>query len=77
MTKFKQLLLNKGIKQDWVARQAKVSKDTVSLWARGLSSPTLKHKIRLAKILGVPLKQINNIFFEDAVQATVNSEHMP
>ena len=53
-----------GLKQDWIAAQLCVTKNTVSRWVNGKSSPTLVKQEKLAKLLG---RNVEDLFFVDTV----------
>lgn len=48
----------KGLSQEYVARQLGVSRATVDNWEKGITKPTLPMAVKLAEILGVPLQTL-------------------
>ncbi len=59
--RLKEVIEDKGLKQCWIARKLGVSRQTVSNWIRGETRPRDKDKLRLAKLLDIPV----SIFFEE------------
>jgi len=51
--KIKTLRVQKGLSQAQIAERLNISKNSVSVWEAGASSPSLIHLARLAQIFGV------------------------
>jgi len=47
-----------GLKQAWVAQQARISPAQMSLLANGKGEPTLRTARRIAKVLGVSIEDL-------------------
>ena len=70
MNNLKEILNEKGIKQDWVARKLGVTKQTVSLWVLGKNEPGGRNLYNLAKLLDV---EIEEIFFNKEIIISTNN----
>jgi putative transcriptional regulator len=57
-TRLKIILLERGIKHEEFAKMRSVSRNTVSAWATGKSTPTLEEAFDIAEQLGVSITDI-------------------
>jgi len=58
VTKFKLILLKKGIRQSELAKQTGVCQTHISAYALGKSDMTAKKLYRIAKVLGVRMEDL-------------------
>lgn len=61
---FKELIKRQDITYAQIGRKLKVSRETVSAWARGVSSPSIKKVPELARILDTTIEEIVLCFEE-------------
>jgi len=54
----KEILIAKGMKQNYLAQRVGVSVVTVSNWVKKKSSPSKKHLEKLSEVLNVPKKDL-------------------
>ena len=54
----KELRLEKGLRQEDVARLLEVDQTTVSYWESGKTRPLKKHRKRLEKLYGCPVDEL-------------------
>jgi transcriptional regulator with XRE-family HTH domain len=57
-SKLAQVLGEQGRKKSWLASQLQVDRSTVTRWVKGVSQPTRRNQANIAKLLGVPVKEI-------------------
>ncbi len=58
MTPLKQAIVDKGLRQKWLAEQLGITEDALSRWVTGQGEPGAEIAQRLAKLLGKPLKEL-------------------
>mgnify|MGYP000878152680 CR=1 FL=1 len=58
MTKFEEILRQKGFTGAMIARELKISEANVSHWRHGKMWIPQKHRKQLSKILGVPVDEL-------------------
>jgi DNA-binding XRE family transcriptional regulator len=58
MTKLKQLLADRGIKYNWLAKQLGVSQTTITAWCMGRCKPNSRYILPLTKLLNVEPENI-------------------
>ncbi|MFB5192640.1 helix-turn-helix transcriptional regulator [Alicyclobacillus fastidiosus] len=63
VTNLKNILVSRGIKQKWLANEAKVDPTTLSKLVRGKATPTLEVAFRIAKVLNMRIDEL--WFYED------------
>ena len=54
----KEILVAKGMKQNYLAQRVGVSVVTVSNWVKEKSYPSKKHLEKLSEVLNVPIKDL-------------------
>lgn len=59
-TKLKQLLKQRGLKQEWLAKEARIGSTALSRIVQGKADPSLKNALRIAKALGVKVEDLWN-----------------
>ena len=57
----KKLRQQKGMSQEWIARETYVVRQTVSKWEKGLVSPRVEDLLRLSSLLDVSINQLLGI----------------
>lgn len=57
-TKLKKLLKQRGLKQEWLAKEARIGATALSRIVQGKASPSLRNALRIAKALGVSVEDI-------------------
>jgi putative transcriptional regulator len=56
--RLKQLLDERGMKQDFLSKQTKITNKSMSSLCRGESLPSLKNSLKISKVLGIPVEEI-------------------
>lgn len=56
--RLKGVLINKGIKQKWLAERIGVSQVTMTNWVKGKSIPSKKNIEKLCEVLNVTVKDL-------------------
>ena len=62
MSKFKELLKNKRIKQETLARELGVHQTLISQWCNGKGKPNIYQVVEVAKYIGVSAETIISCF---------------
>ena len=68
--KLDDILKEKGIKKSWLARQLKVSKQTITNWSKGYHYPDLKKAKELSQLLDT---KIDKIFFVEEINVNIDN----
>lgn len=58
MNRIKEILIEKGITQTWLARKMKKSFNTVNEYSRNVRQPSLEDLYKIANILDVNVKDL-------------------
>jgi transcriptional regulator with XRE-family HTH domain len=58
MNRIKEVLMDKGISQTWLAKQTGKSYNTINEYARNVRQPSLEDLYRIAEILNVEIDQL-------------------
>lgn len=63
--RLKEIIKNRGFTQTELALRMGKKQQTISCWANGVSSPSPKDSLKLAKVLQVDLEKILECFTEE------------
>ena len=58
MNRIKKVLKEKGISQTWLAKQMGKSYNSINEYARNVRQPSIEDLYRIAKVLGVNVKDL-------------------
>ena len=72
MTKLEKILIEKEIKQIWLAIKINKSPTVLNRWVKGKRIPTYKNMLKISKALNMPL---GKIFLNDDVKVSAKSSH--
>lgn len=56
--RLKQILDDRGMKQDFLCKQTNISNKSMSSLCRGESLPSLKNSLKISIVLGIPVEDI-------------------
>ena len=70
MTKLEKILIEKGLKQSWLAKKINKSPAEVNRWVKGRVIPVYVNMNKISKALSIPIEQI---FYKEGAEVRANS----
>ncbi len=72
MTKLEKILIEKEIKQTWLAKKINKSPTVLDRWVKGKRIPTYKNMLKISKALNI---SVEKIFFNNDVKVSAKSNY--
>ena len=70
MTKLEKILMEKGLKQSWLAKKINKSPAEVNRWVKGKVIPVYVNMNKISKALSIPIEEI---FYKEGSEVRANS----
>ena len=70
MTKLEKILVEKGLKQSWLAKKINKSPAELNRWVKGKVIPVYANMNKIANALNIPVEEI---FYNEGIEVSANS----